>query len=94
MDYSNLSHIIYSINNNIPFVIHGNPSNEEEYKKQVKFIDSSNDTSEEVYFEEQPITWAEILSKKQQIDSIQELQDIDYQSLSPRIFIELIEKYK
>ena len=51
-------------NNSHEFVISGEPSNETEYQRDVKYVSGSDANGSAVFSDTQPYTWSEVSAKK------------------------------
>jgi len=51
-------------NNSHEFVIHGEPSNETEYQRDVKYVSGSDDNGSAIFSDTQPYTWSQVNTKK------------------------------
>ena len=50
--------------NSHEFVITGEPSNETEYQRDVKYVSGSDDNGSAIFSDTQPYTWAQVSGKK------------------------------
>ena len=50
--------------NSHEFVIHGEPSNETEYQRDVKYISGSDSNGSAIFSSTQPYTWSQVNTKK------------------------------
>jgi len=51
-------------NNSHEFVIHGEPSNQAEYERDVKYVSGTDANGSATFSETQPYTWSEVNAKK------------------------------
>ena len=51
-------------NNSHEFVITGEPSNETEYQRDVKYVSGSDDNGSAIFSDTQPYTWSQVNTKK------------------------------
>ena len=60
---------IRSLDNNVEFVIYGNPTNEAEYKANVKYISGKDENNSAIFSDTQTFTWSEVLAKQTELQA-------------------------
>ena len=65
----NIAQAIKALDDNIQFVVHGNPTNEAEYKANVKYISGSDENNSAIFSNTQPFTWSEVSAKQSELQA-------------------------
>ena len=65
----NIAQAIKALDDNIQFVVHGNPTNEAEYKANVKYISGSDENNSAIFSNTQPFTWSEVSAKQTELQA-------------------------
>ena len=60
---------IQALDSNAQFVINGTPSNEAEYKANVKFVSGADENGSAIFKDTQDFTWAEVEAKKAELQA-------------------------
>ena len=68
---------IQALDSNAQFVVSGSPSNEAEYKENVKFVSGADENGSAVYKETQDFTWEQVSAKKAELQT--EYDNNEYQ---------------
>ena len=64
-----ISQAIKALDNDAQFVVTDNPSNESEYKSNVKYISGSDENGFAIFSETQPFTWSQVSAKQTELQT-------------------------
>ena len=65
----NIAQAIKALDDSVRFVVHGNPTNEAEYKANVKYISGSDENNSAIFSNTQPFTWSEVSAKQTELQA-------------------------
>ena len=60
---------IQALDSNAQFVINGTPSNEAEYKANVKFVSGADENGSAIFKDTQDFTWSEVSAKQSELQA-------------------------
>ena len=70
-----IAQAIRALDDNIQFVVHGNPNNEAEYKANVKYISGSDENNSAIFSDTQPFTWSEVSTKQTELQAVYDSEE-------------------
>ena len=70
-----IAQAIKALDDNVQFVVHGNPTNEAEYKANVKYISGSDENNSAIFSNTQPFTWLEVSTKQTELQAVYDSEE-------------------
>jgi len=64
-----ISKAISALDSNAQFVVTGNPSNEAEYKANVKFVSGADENGSAIFKDTQDFTWEQVSAKQTELQA-------------------------
>ena len=66
---------IQALDSNAQFVVSGSPSNEAEYKENVKFVSGADENGSAIFKNTQDFTWEQVLAKQSELQAEYDAED-------------------
>ena len=70
-----ISQVIQALDSNSQFVVTGSPSNEAEYKENVKFVSGADENGSAIFKDTQDFTWSEVSAKQSELQAEYDAED-------------------
>ena len=66
---------IQALDSNAQFVVSGSPSNEAEYKENVKFVSGADENGSAIFKDTQDFTWEQVSAKQSELQAEYDAED-------------------
>ena len=70
-----IAQAIQALDSNSQFVVTGSPSNEAEYKENVKFVSGADENGSAIFKDTQDFTWSEVSAKQSELQAEYDAED-------------------
>ena len=70
-----IAQAIQALDSDAQFVVNGSPSNEAEYKENVKFVSGADENGSAIFKDTQDFTWSEVSAKQSELQAEYDAED-------------------
>ena len=70
-----IAQAITALDSNAQFVVSGSPSNEAEYKENVKFVSGADENGSAIFKDTQDFTWEQVSAKQSELQAEYDAED-------------------
>ena len=70
-----IAQAIQALDSNAQFVVSGSPSNEAEYKENVKFVSGADENGSAIFKDTQDFTWEQVSAKQSELQAEYDAED-------------------
>ncbi len=70
-----IAQAIQALDSNAQFVVTGSPSNEAEYKENVKFVSGADENGSAIFKDTQDFTWEQVSAKQSELQAEYDAED-------------------